>query len=135
MFAAIAAASAAFAAPMLIPAPREMSVTGGRVALAAADAPNVEVVASIPPEGYELSIATNAVTIRHSVDAGLFYATATLAQLRADATDAALPCLEIKDAPAFRWRGLMLDESRRFFGKVAANFCGNYGCAESCAVI
>ena len=38
MFAAIAAASAAFAAPMLIPAPREMSVTGGRVALVAADA-------------------------------------------------------------------------------------------------
>ena len=39
MFAAIATASAAFAAPMLIPAPREMSVTGGRVALAAAAAP------------------------------------------------------------------------------------------------
>lgn len=69
MFAAIAAASAAFAAPMLIPAPREMSVTGGRVALAAADAPKVEVAASIPPEGYELSITTNAVTIRHSDDA------------------------------------------------------------------
>ena len=119
MFAAIAAASAAFAAPMLIPAPREMSVTGGRVALAAADAPKVEVVASIPPEGYELSITTNAVTIRHSDDAGLFYAKATLAQLRADATDPTIPCLEIKDAPAFRWRGLMLDESRRFFGKVA----------------
>ena len=118
MFAAIAAASAAFAAPMLIPAPREMSVTGGRVALAAADAPKVEVVASIPPEGYELSITTNAVTIRHSDDAGLFYAKATLAQLRADAADASLPCLEIKDAPAFRWRGLMLDESCRFFGKV-----------------
>ena len=119
MFAAIAAASAAFAAPMLIPAPREMSVTGGRVALAAADAPNVEVVASIPPEGYELSITTNAVTIRHSDDAGLFYAKATLAQLRADATDATLPCLEIKDAPAFRWRGVHLDVARHFFGKEA----------------
>ena len=117
MFAAIAAASAAFAAPMLIPAPREMSVTGGRVALVAADAPKVEVVASIPPEGYELSITGNAVTIRHSDGAGLFYAKATLAQLRADATDATLPCLEIKDAPAFRWRGVMLDEGRHFFGK------------------
>ena len=70
-FAAIVAASAAFAAPMLIPAPREMSVTGGRVAIAAADAPKVEVVASIPPEGYELSITTNGVTIRHSDDARL----------------------------------------------------------------
>ena len=120
---------------MLIPAPREMYVTGGSIALVAADAPKVEVAASIPPEGYELSITTNAVTIRHSDDAGLFYAKATLAQLRANATDATIPCLEIKDAPAFRWRGLMLDASRRFFGKVRANFCGNYGCAESCAVI
>ena len=133
-FATIVVASAAFAAPMLIPAPREMTMTGGEV-LAASAAPKTEVVKSIPPEGYELSITTNGVTIRHSDDAGLFYAKTTLAQLREDATDATLPCLEIKDAPAFRWRGLMLDESRRFFGKVAANFCGNYGCAESCAVI
>ncbi len=49
MFAAVVASSAVFAAaPMLIPAPREMSVTGGRVALAAADAPNVEVAWSNP---------------------------------------------------------------------------------------
>ena len=124
-----------YAAPSLFPTPTKMSETGGRCALAVAEAPKTEVVKSIPPEGYELSITTNGVTIRHSDDAGLFYAKTTLAQLREDATDATLPCLEIKDAPAFRWRGLMLDESRRFFGKVAANFCGNYGCAESCAVI
>ncbi|MBQ6328499.1 MAG: beta-N-acetylhexosaminidase [Kiritimatiellae bacterium] len=117
MFAAIAAASAAFAAPMLIPAPREMSVTGGRVALAAVSKPKVEVVASISPEGYELSITTNGVSIRHSDDAGLFYAKVTLAQLRAGATDASLPCLEIKDAPAFRWRGVHLGETQRLFGK------------------
>ena len=117
-FAAVVASSAVFAAaPMLIPAPREMSVTGGRVALAAADAPKTEVVKSIPPEGYELSITTNAVTIRHSDDAGLFYAKMTLAQLRAGATDATIPCLEIKDAPAFKWRGVHLGETQRLFGK------------------
>ena len=118
-FAAIAAASAAFAAaPILIPAPREMSVTGGEVALAAAKAPKTEVVKSIPPEGYELSITTNGVTIRHSDDAGLFYAKMTLAQLRTRTVQSpSLPCLEIKDAPAFRWRGVHLGETQRLFGK------------------
>ena len=61
------AACAFAAAPMLIPAPREMTMTGGEV-LAASAAPKTEVVKSIPPEGYELSITTNGVSIRHSDD-------------------------------------------------------------------
>ena len=52
MFAAIATASAAFAAPMLIPAPREMSVTGGRVALAAAAARHITIVPEIDFPGH-----------------------------------------------------------------------------------
>ena len=117
-FATIVVASAAFAAPMLIPAPREMSVMGGRIALAAAKAPRTEVAKSIPPEGYELSITTNGVTIRHSDDAGLFYAKMTLAQLRTRTGQSpSLPCLEIKDAPAFKWRGVHLGETQRLFGK------------------
>ena len=102
--------------PALIPMPREMKLTGGSVALAVTNSPRVEVIASIPPEGYELSITKDGVTIRHSDDAGLFYAKVTLEQLRSPET-AALPCLEIKDSPAFRWRGVHLDDSRRFFGK------------------
>ena len=102
---------------MLIPAPREMTMTGGEV-LAASAAPKTEVVKSIPPEGYELSITTNGVTIRHSDDAGLFYAKMTLAQLRTRTGQSpSLPCLEIKDAPAFRWRGVHLGETQRLFGK------------------
>ena len=111
------AACAFAAAPMLIPAPREMTMTGGEV-LAASAAPKTEVVKSIPPEGYELSITTNGVTIRHSDDAGLFYAKMTLAQLRTRTGQSpSLPCLEIKDAPAFRWRGVHLGETQRLFGK------------------
>jgi len=116
-FASMVVAWEVFAMPALIPAPREMTVTGG-VCSSATEAPKVEVVASIPPEGYELSITANGVTIRHSDDAGLFYAKVTLEQLKSPET-ATLPCLEIKDSPAFKWRGLMLDESRRFFGKPA----------------
>lgn len=45
----------------IIPAPREMSVTGGECA--AKCKPKFEQVASIPPEGYELSVKKDGVTI------------------------------------------------------------------------
>lgn len=119
-FAAVANATLTIVAdasvPALIPMPREMKLTGGSVIFAATNSPKVEVVASIPPEGYELSITKDGVTIRHSDFAGLFYAKVTLEQLRSPET-AVLPCLEIKDSPAFRWRGVHLDDSRRFFGR------------------
>ena len=99
----------------LVPMPREVKVSDGECR--AVDAPKAEVVATIPPEGYELSITPDGVTIRHSDDAGLFYAQMTLKQLREGATDGALPCVEIKDAPAFRWRGVQLGETQRLFGK------------------
>ncbi len=101
----------------LVPMPREVKVSDGECR--AVDATKAEVVATIPPEGYELSITPDGVTIRHSDDAGLFYAQMTLKQLLDGAADGALPCVEIKDAPAFRWRGVHLDEARHFFGKTA----------------
>ena len=106
-----------FAKLDLIPMPREVKVSDGECR--AVDAPRVEIAATIPPEGYELSITPDGVTIRHSDDAGLFYAQMTLKQLLDGAADGALPCVEIKDAPAFRWRGVHLDEARHFFGKTA----------------
>ena len=102
------------AAPALVPLPREMSLTGGTCADAAK--PKVERVAGIPPEGYELSVRPDGATIRASDDAGEFYAMQTLAQLRSPGT-ATIPCCEIKDSPRYPWRGVLLDESRHFFGK------------------
>ena len=72
------------AAPALLPMPREMNLTGGECAVNGE--PNVEAVASVPPEGYELSVRPDGVTIRHSDEAGLFYAKKTLGQLRAGTT-------------------------------------------------
>ena len=46
----------------IIPAPREMTVTGGEYW--AKKPPKYEKVASIPPEGYELSITKDGMTIR-----------------------------------------------------------------------
>lgn len=102
----------------LVPAPREMRLTGGWHR--AKKPPKMEKVASIPPEGYELSIRPDGMTIRHSDDAGAFYANTTLSQMgRWDAKEKckAYPCLEIKDSPKFRWRGVHLDDSRHFLGK------------------
>ena len=102
----------------IIPAPREMSVTGGEYW--ARKPPTVVKVPAIPPEGYELSITTNGITIRHSDEAGAYYAKMTLFHMgRGDAKEKCkvYPCVEIKDAPKFAWRGLHLDDARHFFGK------------------
>ena len=114
--AADAATTADSARLAIVPAPQEISVTGGECA--AKCKPKFEQVASIPPEGYELSITKGGVTIRCSDDAGAFYAKMTLAQLRSPGKDA-IPCVEIKDAPKFKWRGVLLDTARHFLGKTA----------------
>ena len=104
----------------IIPAPQKMSVTGGECRLKGA--PKVEKVASIPPEGYELSITKGGVTIRCSDDAGAFYARMTLAQIEKvdpKTKQKTYPCVEIVDAPKFKWRGVLLDTARHFLGKTA----------------
>jgi hexosaminidase len=77
-------------------------------------------------EGYELTVTKTGVVIRAPTQAGLFYGVQTLLQLlppeifgatRAANVDWRMPCVQIKDWPRFRWRGLMLDVSRHFFNK------------------
>ena len=104
----------------LIPALREIRATGGEYL--EKKPPKLERVAGLPPEGYELSITTNGIMIRHSDDAGAFYAKITLfhsGRWDSKAKCKVYPCLEIRDWPQFRWRGVHLDDSRRFFGKEA----------------
>lgn len=104
----------------IIPAPQKMSVTGGECRLKGA--PKVEKVESISPEGYELSITKEGATIRCSDDAGAFYAKMTLAQIEKvdpKTKQKIYPCVEIADAPKFKWRGVLLDTARHFLGKSA----------------
>lgn len=69
--------------------------------------------AGLPSEGYILTIEQEAgVHIRYSSGAGAFYAVSTLNQLLIQCRKV-LPCIEIKDAPDFPARGIMLDISRR----------------------
>ncbi len=72
-------------------------------------------------EGYRLSIKPTQVNITASTAQGSFYGAMSLLQLiRIAALDKsgsrAIACWQIEDAPQLAWRGLMLDESRHFFG-------------------
>lgn len=70
------------------------------------------------PEAYHLRAAGKEVLIEASDPRGLFYGVQTLRQLVTDTAGSRLvPNVEIRDAPRFRWRGLLIDESRHFFGK------------------
>jgi len=80
---------------------------------------------NLGPEGYELTVTTNAVVIRAPEPAGLFYGAQTLLQLLPPEIysstmtnrDWSVPCVRIDDWPRFKWRGLMLDVSRHFYDR------------------
>ena len=65
-------------------------------------------------EGYELSILPSEIEVRASTAAGIFYGLQTLRQLLLSSEKRVLQCQNIKDAPRFSWRGVMLDVSRTF---------------------
>lgn len=67
-------------------------------------------------ESYRLEIKPKRIVIKATDEAGVFYATRTLLQLiEQDATKQAIPCYTISDAPAYPFRGFMLDVGRKFF--------------------
>ena len=74
---------------------------------------------SLGEEGYKLIVNKNGITLKGE-SAGLFYGVQTLLQLIPTENSGngkiKIPTCEISDNPRFPWRGLMLDESRHFFG-------------------
>lgn len=71
-------------------------------------------------ESYQLRVTPKQIHITASDESGLFYGLQTVAHLVAAnvvTNGIKIPCLTIRDNPYFGWRGLMLDESRHFFGK------------------
>lgn len=70
-------------------------------------------------EVYTIRVDEKGVIIEASGYAGAFYAVQTLKQIlffNADDKKIKIPFVEIYDKPRFKHRGLMLDESRHFFG-------------------
>lgn len=79
---------------------------------------------TLQSEAYHLEIGDNGISVSAGGRAGLFYALQTIKQLMPDAyftgtvtDDWTIPSLVINDAPAFGYRGYMLDVARHFFSK------------------
>ena len=74
-------------------------------------------------EEYSVEVNGLGIQIRASKASGFIYACRTLYQMlelyKFHAGGASLPYCYISDKPRFRWRGLLLDEARHFFGKEA----------------
>lgn len=126
------------AEPALIPMPREVKLAGGEVSFAgvaaqdggfaAEEAKRIFGVAkpALPlrlkrdaampggDEAYTLAVRTDGVEIAARSETALFYGVMTLRQLAQRGGDGLwrAPVCEIKDAPAFAWRGFMHDVGR-----------------------
>ncbi|MBJ6367417.1 family 20 glycosylhydrolase [Snuella sp. CAU 1569] len=77
-------------------------------------------------EAYKLEVTSNHINISASANAGFIYGLETVRQLLPVAIESpevvsnidwVIPNVLIQDQPRFKWRGLMLDLSRHFFGK------------------
>ena len=94
----------------LLPVPAEVTPRDGVCAVAN---PVREVVdPSLGLEAYVLTVSPTGVEIRSANKVGAYWARQTLAQLAWGRTD--YPCVVIRDAPRFPWRGIMVDASRHF---------------------
>ena len=71
-------------------------------------------------EAYSIDMNKGTIMVAASSEAGLFNGITSLLQLIRLAENKSgiliLDCWQIMDAPGYGWRGLMLDESRHFFG-------------------
>ena len=118
--AAVSLFASAQAAPSVVPMPRRFEQREGVFACkgAVAAGARFETDASIPEEGYRISVAKDGVKIFSSGEAGRFYALETLKQLvEKDGGGEKVACAEIEDSPRYRWRGVHFDDCRHFFGK------------------
>lgn len=70
----------------------------------------------IKGEAYHISITTNNIVAEAGELDGMFNAVTSMVQLF-DSINTQIPCGNIADAPAYKWRGMHLDVCRHFFDK------------------
>ena len=101
--------------PALIPMPTQVNWKEGYFQLQAGktlkEQVTIEFVDGIT-EGYELSVSATQITIKAATQHGVFNAMQTLQQLARNGQ--IIDAVEIKDSPAFAWRGYMIDVGRNY---------------------
>ncbi len=108
-----------------------MTAAGYQLPVTDAGSPTNAITCSLNPklkndEAYTLSIKKNSIKVEAKTPQGVFYAMQTLRQLLPPQIEGntvakdvkwTIPCMEIKDAPRFVYRGLHLDVCRHFTTK------------------
>jgi hexosaminidase len=100
--------------------PITLGTTGTGAPSAGTGRPGVDTIefrreSGFGPEAYEIEVTPQQITVSSTSAAGLFYGAVTLWQLLPPGGDAGgIPAQTIRDAPAYPWRGLMLDSARHF---------------------
>jgi lysophospholipase L1-like esterase len=101
--------------PALIPMPKQVNWKEGYFQLATDKSLKEQVSIQMvrdAEEGYELNVSSTQITIKASSQQGVFNAMQTLQQLARNGQT--IDAVEIKDAPAFAWRGYMIDVGRNY---------------------
>ncbi|MCE5230786.1 beta-N-acetylhexosaminidase [bacterium] len=92
-------------------------------------------ISSKNPEAYELTVTPRGIKVTARAETGLFYGVQSVLQMvdahlvhypvvyDGPAWPLNLPAVKIADEPRFGYRGMMLDESRHFFGMKAVKEC------------
>ncbi|WP_242205977.1 beta-N-acetylhexosaminidase [Aestuariivivens insulae] len=98
------------------------NVTGNTLELVDNGAAQVifRAVDSLQPEAYQLEVKPEQIVISASDAAGYFYGVQSIQQLLTQDSETKkwlVPCVSVTDAPRFKWRAYMLDESRYFHGE------------------
>ncbi len=103
--------------PALIPMPKKVDWRAGYFSLDEGKSleaqVKIELIASADKnEAYELKVSPNNILIKASTQHGVFNAMQTLQQLARNGQT--IDAVEIQDAPAFAWRGYMIDVGRNY---------------------
>lgn len=102
-------------AQCLLPQPQQVEWQRGRNVQGVVSVAHVspQCLCSTSPEAYRLRVTRDSIVVYAATPIGELRARQTLAQLRD--RRGAYRCVLIDDAPAYEWRGAMIDVSRHFF--------------------